>query len=157
MELEVISLASSSPIHKLFIIIFAVLLAVCLIMPVCIFISWNHIYESQKSLVTPYNFPGSIWKSDRPKMVLEVAKDSSIPSDSKCYIECEGTQLDVVFSPGYPQRATVALREAEGLEIQDIRLLICDATFSEDKVTLKLIQDNLFNGDYKTITLKRIS
>ena len=32
-----------------------------------------------------------------------------------------------------------------------------DASFSENKVTLKVIQDNLFNGDYETITLERVS
>lgn len=157
MELEVISLASSSPMHKLFLFIFVAVLAVGIIIPVCIFLSWDHVHESQKSLITPYNYPGSVWKSEEPEMVLEVAKDSSIPSDSKCYIVCEGKQLDVVFSPGYPQRATVELREGEEPETQDLRLLICDASFSENKVTLKVVQDNLFNGDYETITLERVS
>lgn len=150
-------MASSSQIRKHLLIILAAVLAVGFIILACIFLSWNHVYESQKSIVTPYNFPGSVWKSAEPEMVLEVAKDSTMPSDSNCYIVCEGKLIDVVFFPGYPQRATIEIIEGEHLETQDIRLLMCDASFSENKVTLKIIQDNLFNGEYEFITLERVS
>ena len=154
---EVITLASSSQIRKMLLIVFIAIVALGALLPVFIFLSWNHIYESQKTLITPYDFPGSVWKSEEPEIVLEVAKDSSIPSDSKCWMVCNGQQLDVIFLPGYPSRASFVLQKGEELETQDIRLLICDASFSENKVTLKVIQDNLFNGDYETITLEPVS
>ena len=117
--------------------------------------SCARVREKQENLITPYSFPGSVWKSTEPEIVLEVSKESAIPADALCYIVCEGKRLNVVFFPGYPQRAAFELRDAEGLDIEDVRLIVCDADFSENSVELRIVQDRLFDGAYKTIVLER--
>lgn len=117
--------------------------------------SWACAREKQENLITPYSFLGSVWKSTEPEIVLEVSKESAIPADALCYIVCEGKRLNVVFFPGYPQRAAFELRDAEGLDIEDVRLIVCDADFSENSVELRIVQDRLFDGAYKTIVLER--
>ena len=157
MEMEGFSLDFLYRIRKWPLLALCIVIAACVIISISIGFTWNHIFETQKNLITPYCFPGSVWRSTEPEIVLAVSKNSPIPSDSFCYIVFEGRQIEVIFYPGYPQRASIELRDAEALDIQDVRLIICDASFSENRVGLKVIQDNLFNGEYKNITLERVS
>ena len=150
-------MASSSRIRKTILIVFFALAVLGIVFFALIFHSWNRVYENRKSVVTPYDYPGSVWKSEDPEIVLEVSTESSSPEDSTCWLVCNGQEFDVIFFPGYPQRASFELRDAGSAEMEDIRLLVCEAKFSERKVTLKVIKDYMFNDEYKTITLDRVS
>lgn len=129
---------------------FLITAAILILLAVSIAISWEHIYNVRKNATTPYDYPGSVWKSEDPVIELEVSDDSRDITASDCRIYLEGKAIRVVFSPGfYPQKAT--FRRPGSSE----DLLVCKAKFSETEVILTVTEDAVFEGKYEKIILKR--
>lgn len=133
------------------IIIFVFLI---LIIPVSVAISQDHIYQKKQSIKTPFDYPGSTWTSAEPDIVLRISDVSKVPDDSECYIVLNEERLDVIFYPGYPNLSYVVLRNYSSNE--DPVLLICSCKFSEKSVEMRVKNDYVFDGQYRTITLKHL-
>ena len=83
---------------------FLITAAILILLAVSIAISWEHIYNVRKNATTPYDYPGSVWKSEDPAIELEVSDDSRDITASDCRIYLEGKAIRVVFSQDYIRR-----------------------------------------------------
>ena len=135
--------------RNLIILIIIIILIVSI--PLSVIISWLHIYHTKQKLKTPFDYPGSTWISEEPRIELHVSNSSNIPADSECYILYRGEKIPVNFYPGYPTASSFVLRD----DPHDI-VLSGSGRFFEKEVILKITVDHLFDGQYREITLKRV-
>ncbi len=143
------SLSRTHKVSRLVIIALLIAGTVLIVLLVSIAISWEHIYNVRKNTKTPYDYPGSVWKSENPAIELEVSDNMRNIKDSECRIYVDGKPIKVVFNPGlYPQNATF-------LCVRDSNVLIrCKAKFSKTEVILTVLEDNIYGGEYRKIVLK---
>ena len=98
----------------------------------------------------PYNYPGSIWESEDPRIYLQV-EDMS-PDHAKAYLVADGETVSIIID----------MDDRSGwVDIDDAgtkKLLLKGAVkASSDRVIIEVKEDldYLFDGDYPVITLYR--
>lgn len=99
----------------------------------------------------PYDHPGSVWASDDPEIVLEVSLSGSVES-SECYVVSDGSKIDVsiIAKPDRPW-VFITPKNNSHVYLMEGKLTQC----TSDKLVFEVVEDKLFFGEYKSITLIR--
>ena len=141
---------------KVFPICVAALLviAILLVAAFCAIMSqaaWLRVHEPR-----PYKYPDSSWVSDDPEIcIVNEGSDRGM----RGYALSENTKYEFEFSSD--NGSVVWFYDAgcidEGRVIGEEDILLQGyCKYSEDKMVIKVKQDNLFGGAYKKITLYRV-
>ena len=97
----------------------------------------------------PYNYPGSIWESEDPRIYLQV-EDMS-PDHAKAYLVADGETVSIIIDMD-DRSGWVDIDDAGG------HLLLKGAVkASSERIIIKVKEDldYLFDGEYPVITLYR--
>ncbi len=135
-------------LSKVLLLTTIILLVIGVLFVGAVAISWEHIYKVRKNTKTPYDYPGSVWRSEEPFVELVVPDYFKDVTDSDCRIVVEGNEIKVVFSPGlYPQNSVFKRGQK--------MVLRCKAKYSETKVVLTVLEDHISDEEYRKIILIR--
>ncbi len=118
--------------------------------------SWMRLYRNKVNLKTPFDYPNSTWISEEPYIYLHIPDDAKDYSGEECYIQFNGERIESHFLVNYPSPSEFQRVAEPGTLHSEIWLLIGTCDFKEDKVTMKVTADNLFDGEYKRIVLERV-
>lgn len=104
------------------------------------FFRWKHDY--------PFSHPGSTWESEEPRIYLYVVDE--IPDNGESFLVADGKEIPVILGMD-PYAEGVHIVDSVTKEI----LLAGDCKFSSERVIIKVLQDDLYNGAYPEIILNR--
>lgn len=107
---------------------------------------------------TPYDYPGSSWYSEDPQIWLEVSNEMKAEPNCCTAKMLDGNQTISVIFIADPLQSKVAIYRdtksdilySDNLLIEGEMLLSTKEVFS-----FRVVNDSLYNGQYKTITLNR--
>ena len=106
----------------------------------------------RKQAITPYDDPCSRWESKIPHIILSVGSPGN-RENSAAYMEIDGKLVQIDFNI-----SSITVRTdiyAHNDNTQKNVLLKADCRYYKDKIVLKVLEDNVFNGKYKKIVLYR--
>ena len=137
--------------------IFRILKSATYAISILLVISLSGCFKSQMKI--PYDYPGSVWESKSPYIVLYVDGNNSYPC-GQAYLEIDGELKQIRFcidsitirTPIYDYEIC---KEAGAL-IPEALLLDTECHYYEDKIVMKIIEDNVYGGEYKEVILERI-
>ena len=100
----------------------------------------------------PYDYPGSIWVCTEPEIYLQISP-SGIVEDSICYVVVDGIKIQANLYV-QPDREWVLIQPKEQTAQSSINLLMGNLIrCTNDRVVFEVVEDELYSGKYKEITL----
>ena len=113
----------------------------------------------------PADYPGSVWKCDSPFIILYVTGEGATNNHRAfpnflAYMEINEEIKEIYFCIdsiryGAPIYDYEMCKEAGAL-IPEALLLDTECHYYEDKIVMKIIEDNVYGGEYKEVILERI-
>ena len=119
----------------------------------------------KRQLRCPADYPGSVWESNSPHIILYINEEGDINlgsarPESQAFMEIDGELRQIYFSfSSISERAPIYDREMcdeAGLFFPEALLLDTECHYYEDKIVMKIIEDNVYGGEYKEVILERI-
>lgn len=110
--------------------------------------------------MTPYDFPDSTWESTEPYIFFHVVDQD--PYNAELYTLVNGEKVNMLFLCDEKTSAAEFWdpnsREytSNGSGLTNCYLLV-ECKVDEKKIEIRILEDNLFNDEYKLITLYRIT
>ena len=148
MERIIIAMGCSSGKKRIILFIVVAILAIITFLAL-LFPVLGRALHSFGVVTGPYDHPGSVWVSTDPSIHLEISTDGVVQHSSS-FIESKEGQIPVYILV-QPDRAWVIIRTKSGDSLIMGELTRCD----EDAFSFSVVEDNLFSGEYQTITLTR--
>lgn len=113
----------------------------------------------------PYDYPGSVWESDSPYIVLYINENGVFDEESpdpngQAFLKIDGELKQVLFC-AEPITICAPIYDYEmckeaGALIPEALLLDTECHYYEDKIVMKIIEDHVYEGEYKEVILERI-
>ena len=101
---------------------------------------------------TPYEYSNSTWESEDPYIYFHV-EDKWNPNNAEIYTLIDGEKKTLQFLCSDDTRIAEFVEKTWENGIQTERYLTVDCRFYKDKVTMSIIKDDIFDGQYKRIVL----
>ena len=113
----------------------------------------------------PADYPGSVWRCDSPFIILYINEEGET-NDHRAfpnflaYMEVNEEIKEIYFcidsirynAPIYDYE----ICESKGFMSPDALLLDTECHYYEDKIVMKIIEDHVYEGEYKEVILERI-
>ena len=153
---------STSRSHKKRIKWILICIVVILILPIIGFYTIMTIADiNKRTKVTASDYPGSVWESEDPFIHLEVSERSGGGIRGFIWVKGEEKKVILVTTAGRDAKLydedmfNQALRN--GIYNSNMVLLEVYCKYSEQTIVFKISEDNIYNDQYRIITLTRIS
>lgn len=119
----------------------------------------------RRTHLNPCNYPGSVWSSTEPDIILIVpdGSDYTYPNNLVCTIHVDGRMIDAGYWADPRTSEAVFYDKSDvggsglygGGVFDEAVLFVVEGKCTEKQYTMTIKKDFLFNGQYHIITLAR--
>ena len=107
----------------------------------------------------PYDYPGSVWESKSPYIVLYVDGINCYPS-GRAYLEIDGELKQIRFCiDSITIRAPIydyEMCEEAGALIPEAMLLDTKCYYFKNFIVMEIVEDDIYGGEYRYVILERV-